>query len=454
MATRLRIGFATCPPQVPVLARLAPRFGAIADVVAHPCRGGEVADALPKLAERAPHIVVAEPAGVEPLAEKLQTAVIPFEFSPDSLVPRLDEALLQAETVAVVLLAGTAGPLVARFLRRIAGSVHLLLWESLAHLPDVIARCRRMGVQAVVGGQTAAALAEQEGMKGFCVYERPDETDGPIGQMVLRAAAQAGPRLVGRTEELVAFGLILEKIAQGAIGPHDAAFCVDDRGVVTAAYGGPAAAIPAGVSVAEAISESVAARAAGPDPDAVPVALDLYPLARAGAAGYVAVLRGSPRPAAVIGSGGQASGQAAVEESRLEPLLQRMESLVERSEALAQAGRGRLGPRRLLGSLRRRMFLIDWNRVRYFELRSGLVHASTITGESYATNYTLTDIMARVDPRDFFRTHRNVIVNLNYVAEVERYGQGQLRLVLEGPDAPAFVVSRPASAALRKILKY
>ncbi|HEX7127974.1 MAG TPA: LytTR family DNA-binding domain-containing protein [Thermodesulfobacteriota bacterium] len=111
-------------------------------------------------------------------------------------------------------------------------------------------------------------------------------------------------------------------------------------------------------------------------------------------------------------------------------------------------------PRRLVGFKRKRTFLFDPSRALAFELRSGLVHASLDDGESLATNYSVRELTARLAPLGFFRVHRDVIVNLRRVREIERVGQGRVRLVLDTPDAHGFTVSRPASARLRRLLRF
>lgn len=110
--------------------------------------------------------------------------------------------------------------------------------------------------------------------------------------------------------------------------------------------------------------------------------------------------------------------------------------------------------RRLLGFKRRRMFLFDPALVLAFELRAGLVHATLDDGESYVTNYSIRELSARLAARHFFRVHRDVLVNLTRVKEIERMGQGRLRLLLDTSDARGFTASRPASARLRRLLRF
>ncbi len=111
-------------------------------------------------------------------------------------------------------------------------------------------------------------------------------------------------------------------------------------------------------------------------------------------------------------------------------------------------------PRRLVGFKRNRTFLFDPARVLAFELRSGLVHATFEDGETYTTNYSIRGLAERLAPAGFFRAHRDVVVNLKRVKEIEKLGQGRVRLLLDTPDAPGFSASRPASARLRRLLRF
>ncbi|HEY8369921.1 MAG TPA: LytTR family DNA-binding domain-containing protein [Thermodesulfobacteriota bacterium] len=462
MDHRVRIAFATCGATVERLEPVKARFASVAEILPFPAAtDGSDADGLaPEVECAAPHVVVAFPKVADRLLRAgLAAPIVPMEMPADVLVGRVSEALERADSVAVLPPAGTITPSTCRLLRRLGGAVHILPYENHDHLRTLVVRCRRMGVKALVGSESLKEIAEPEGLRPFSLADEADEASGAMGQAVIRAASQAAPRHACRGEALARYGLILEKIAQGAIGPDDLTLCVDAGGRVTAAFASPWAtgagralvqARPGTLSVLEAVTTAASATTGEPAEAASPVALDLYPLSPGDGGGYLAVVRGSPRPVAALPAG----PAPLLADPAAGDLLGRLDALVARLDTLVRAKRARHAPRRFLASLRRRTFLIDWARVRYFELRAGLVYASLVTGETYVTNYTLADLAARVDGRDFFRIHRHVLVNLNYVTELERYGVSQFRVVLEGPDAPAFVVSRPASAALRKLLKY
>ena len=242
MSHRVRIAFAICSPGLSIVERVAPRFAALADVstCATHTDGSNFDAVVPALAETAPDAVVALPKPAARLRERLSMPVIPFESPADVLFARVEEALREADSVAVLPPAGTISPAAIRLLRRLGGEVHVLPYENPGHLRDLEVRCRRIGVRTLLGGESILPLAAEEGLTGVSLNDRQDEPAGVMAQLIVKAAAQVAQRPAGRPEEPAAFGVILEKIAQGAIGPHDTALCVDPRGRVTAAFTPPA----------------------------------------------------------------------------------------------------------------------------------------------------------------------------------------------------------------------
>ncbi len=219
--------------------------------------------------------------------------------------PRLYTAALEiGGSVAVLPPAGTVTPPTTRLLRRLGSEVHILPYETHDHLRDLVTRCRRMGVKALVGGES-------------------------VGRWPTRRGSRPSLSRTGRTRR-------------------------------------------------RACS---ARRSCGRRRRRRP---------------------GMTRDRRVHASGGQ------------------------RGRARARPGRA---PRALGARCG----------VHHRADRCADQEPALATGETYATNYTLADVAARVDPRDFFRIHRNVIVNLNHVTELERHGVSQFRVAIAGPR-PSFRV--------------
>ncbi len=312
MPVRARIAFAACPPRAEVVRRVAPRFAAVADVRVHVCPPGGVEHVVPAIREDEPHVVVADSTAAAYLADRLGTTVVPFEFTVDVLTARVSEARREEGPVGVVVMAGSVNPAVARLLERTVGRVPILFWNDETQRRDALARCRWMGLRAIVGGTSTAELATREGMVGFCLYDRPGETDGAISQMIFTAGALATPKVAGGRTERLAVGLILDRICTGLIGPHDAVFCIDSQGLVTAVFAGPRLegdgpgrpeAIPEGAALHEVLGALVNRLPVRGEDRPVPV--DLHPLPRAD--GCVVVVRSEPQSHDAPASGSPAS---------------------------------------------------------------------------------------------------------------------------------------------------
>jgi len=66
----------------------------------------------------------------------------------------------------------------------------------------------------------------------------------------------------------------------------------------------------------------------------------------------------------------------------------------------------------------------------------------TDTGKTYDISYSLDQLEAQLDPRQFFRISRKHIVNIEAIQEIIAYSSSRLRLVLNGSDNENIIVSR------------
>lgn len=81
---------------------------------------------------------------------------------------------------------------------------------------------------------------------------------------------------------------------------------------------------------------------------------------------------------------------------------------------------------------------------------------ATATGVSLITSAgafeldtSLTELLNRLDPKDFVRVHRAHIVNLSHVTSIRRYDDRRLSVRLD--DGSTIVASRRGSQSLREI---
>lgn len=84
----------------------------------------------------------------------------------------------------------------------------------------------------------------------------------------------------------------------------------------------------------------------------------------------------------------------------------------------------------------------------YFEARDELVWAVTET-DRFALDVRLASLTQRLDPTDFFQSHRSCIVRIDRIRAIEPSGARTFRLVLDHPDAPRIPLARDRASQLR-----
>lgn len=98
-----------------------------------------------------------------------------------------------------------------------------------------------------------------------------------------------------------------------------------------------------------------------------------------------------------------------------------------------------------------RILMIDMEKIVYV----GSEHGQTVVktpDARYAMNETLVELERKLGPSPFFRVHRNYIVNVNYVHEVQPWFNGTYDLFLQ--DGTKVPVSRTYVKDLRRILGF
>jgi DNA-binding LytR/AlgR family response regulator len=88
--------------------------------------------------------------------------------------------------------------------------------------------------------------------------------------------------------------------------------------------------------------------------------------------------------------------------------------------------------RRLPVHARKRIRLLDVDRISHIISEDRIIRIYDDEGRSYWTNETLDQLQRRLDPEQFFRIHRSSLVNLRSEFEIEPWEDGRLRLHLRG----------------------
>ena len=79
-----------------------------------------------------------------------------------------------------------------------------------------------------------------------------------------------------------------------------------------------------------------------------------------------------------------------------------------------------------------------------------VTHIHTLN-KIYKTNYTITALFQQLAPLGFFRSHRNSIVNLKWIQEIQPWFNGNSRLIMNDESATEIMVSRRRTRELKKL---
>jgi two-component system LytT family response regulator len=89
----------------------------------------------------------------------------------------------------------------------------------------------------------------------------------------------------------------------------------------------------------------------------------------------------------------------------------------------------------------------------FFYIDNGLVHGCTHAHQTYTIEYTVEELEAKLNPRQFFKANRQYIVNRSAVKEIEFYFNGRLLLKLTPPSKDAVLVSKARAPIFKDWMK-
>lgn len=96
-------------------------------------------------------------------------------------------------------------------------------------------------------------------------------------------------------------------------------------------------------------------------------------------------------------------------------------------------------------------FVFTLNEVAFFLSEDKAVYLITTDGRRFIIDYTLDALKLQLNPRQFFRINRNVLVKVDAIESIRKYGSQQLVLTLnQGSTKPEFVVSRNNVQAFKR----
>lgn len=96
--------------------------------------------------------------------------------------------------------------------------------------------------------------------------------------------------------------------------------------------------------------------------------------------------------------------------------------------------------------------VIPSKEVAWFLAEEGVVFLMNFEGQRFIINYTLDQLEENMDPNNFFRANRQLIVNISAVKKAEPYFKGRLLLYTEPPVEGDQVISSNKAGAFKKWL--
>jgi len=90
-----------------------------------------------------------------------------------------------------------------------------------------------------------------------------------------------------------------------------------------------------------------------------------------------------------------------------------------------------------------RLFSVATEQARYFFSDEGINYLVTVDGKKYSINHTLDELEQLLNPADFFRINRQMIIHISSIQMVHKYFKGRLKIDLQpSSEQEAMVSSR------------
>jgi two-component system LytT family response regulator len=97
-----------------------------------------------------------------------------------------------------------------------------------------------------------------------------------------------------------------------------------------------------------------------------------------------------------------------------------------------------------------RIILLKLGEILYFQADSKYTSVFTASND-YLIDTPLVELEGRLSPREFIRIHRSTLVNVAWIAEIQRSYDGKLKVVLKDPKATELWASRTYADNLKRL---
>ncbi len=98
-----------------------------------------------------------------------------------------------------------------------------------------------------------------------------------------------------------------------------------------------------------------------------------------------------------------------------------------------------------------RIFFIEYDEIFYFSSEDKYTFAHTGKG-NFIVDYSLQQLEQKLPSHQFFRIHRNTLINLNYLKEIRKWFHGQYVAVLKNHEDDFLLISRRQAQKLLKFI--
>src|ERR1035441_5778972 len=108
-------------------------------------------------------------------------------------------------------------------------------------------------------------------------------------------------------------------------------------------------------------------------------------------------------------------------------------------------------PARISSRVGDRIQVVDLAAVTHFVAHEKLIYA-VVAGRNHSVDHTIADLEGKLDPKRFLRIHRSILLNLDWVEQVNSRFGGQMAVCLKDAARTQLPVARDRARALKERL--
>lgn len=101
-----------------------------------------------------------------------------------------------------------------------------------------------------------------------------------------------------------------------------------------------------------------------------------------------------------------------------------------------------------------RLEVVDYDRIQFFYAKDRLVFVQTIDDKHFPIRFSLNELEEKLDKKQFVRCHRNYIVNMNQVQQLENWFNRGYMLILQGSEKIEVPVTRFFVKRIKEYLEF